>query len=91
MDLKSGYINMKQKGFAPIIILVLITLVVAGYFGYKNYWPKFQTLVTPTPTATYDPTVGQFCGGFAGVVCPKGHSCKYDGNYPDASGVCTKN
>lgn len=34
---------------------------------------------------------GQFCGGFAGVVCPEGYSCKLDGNYPDAGGVCTKN
>lgn len=48
---------MKQKGFAPIIILVLIALAVVGYFGYKNYWPKLQTLVvSPTPTATDDPT-----------------------------------
>mgnify|MGYP001558259781 CR=1 FL=1 len=33
---------------------------------------------------------GQFCGGIAGAVCPEGYSCKYDGNYPDAGGVCTK-
>lgn len=33
---------MKQKGFAPIIFLVLIALAVVGYFGYKTYWPKIQ-------------------------------------------------
>jgi len=33
---------------------------------------------------------GQFCGGITGIICPEGYSCKYDGNYPDASGVCTK-
>ncbi len=33
----------------------------------------------------------KFCGGFAGVACPEGYSCKLDGNYPDAGGVCTKN
>jgi hypothetical protein len=51
-------IIMKQKGFAPIIILVLIALAVVGYFGYKNYWPKPQTLVinSPVPSATTDPT-----------------------------------
>ena len=42
---------MKQKGFIPILILVLIALAIAGYFGYKNYWPKIQNLIPPTPTA----------------------------------------
>jgi len=28
---------MRQKGFAPIIILVLMMLVVLGYFGYKYF------------------------------------------------------
>lgn len=32
---------------------------------------------------------GQLCGGFGGISCPEGYSCKYDGNYPDAGGVCT--
>lgn len=32
----------------------------------------------------------QFCGGIAGVACPEGYSCSYDGSYPDAGGVCTK-
>lgn len=36
-------------------------------------------------------TEGKFCGGFAGVACPKGYSCKLDGKYPDAGGVCIKN
>lgn len=47
--------KMKQKGFAPIIILVLVVLVVIGYFSYKN-WAKVQTVVTPTPATTTDPT-----------------------------------
>lgn len=29
-----------------------------------------------------------FCGGIAGIVCPDGFTCKLDGNYPDAGGVC---
>lgn len=37
---------------------------------------------------------GQFCGGIAANLpenqCPDGFYCKLDGNYPDASGVCTK-
>lgn len=38
---------MKQKGFAPIIILIFIALAVVGYFGYKNYWPKISKMVSP--------------------------------------------
>lgn len=32
-----------------------------------------------------------FCGGIMGAECPSGSTCKLDGNYPDASGVCVKN
>ena len=31
-----------------------------------------------------------FCGGIAGVACPSGFACQYDGNYPDASGTCVR-
>lgn len=33
---------------------------------------------------------GSFCGGIAAIMCPDGYKCKYDGNYPDASGSCVK-
>ncbi|QQG44644.1 MAG: hypothetical protein HYW86_01900 [Candidatus Roizmanbacteria bacterium] len=33
---------------------------------------------------------GKFCGGIAGILCPDGYECKYDGNYPDAGGKCVK-
>jgi len=36
-------------------------------------------------------TNDSFCGGIAGIICPEGYKCKYDGSYPDASGVCVKN
>lgn len=31
---------------------------------------------------------GQICGGFAGLTCPKGKTCKITANHPDASGRC---
>ena len=34
---------------------------------------------------------GKFCGGIAGFPCPDGYTCKLEGNYPDAGGVCQKN
>jgi len=39
---------------------------------------------------TDESSEGKFCGGFAGVICPEGYSCKYDGDYPDAGGKCIK-
>ncbi|MGM5483063.1 MAG: putative hemolysin [Nanobdellota archaeon] len=30
----------------------------------------------------------EMCGGIQGETCPEGLVCDYDGNYPDASGVC---
>lgn len=33
---------------------------------------------------------GSFCGGIAGITCPKGYTCKLDGNYPDSGGKCVK-
>jgi len=31
------------------------------------------------------------CGGFAGLACPNGFSCKVTGAYPDALGRCVFN
>ncbi|MGE5298014.1 MAG: hypothetical protein ACM3KM_02540 [Acidobacteriaceae bacterium] len=39
-------------------------------------------------TEKEDKVSGSFCGGIAGFSCPDGYSCKYDGTYPDAGGVC---
>lgn len=53
---------MKQKGFAPILILVLVIIGVAGYFGYKyvkpiipqapHATPLVFTISSPTPDPT---------------------------------------
>ena len=29
-----------------------------------------------------------FCGGKRGIRCPNGYTCKFDGYFPDASGIC---
>lgn len=45
--------------------------------------------------STSDTVEGRFCGGIAGNLpenqCPAGYTCKLSGNYPDASGKCSKN
>ncbi|MDP3994865.1 MAG: hypothetical protein Q8P91_03460 [bacterium] len=51
------YSIVRQKGFAPLVIILAITILgVVGYFGYKNYWPKLQSVVAPIPATTSDTT-----------------------------------
>jgi len=45
---------------------------------------------SPCPTIVKKPEQGKFCGGIAGIKCPDGFVCKYNGNYPDAGGTCVK-
>lgn len=50
---------MKRNGFAPLlIILIIATLGVVGYFGYRNYLIKPQNTVisSPAPSAKSDTT-----------------------------------
>jgi hypothetical protein len=43
---------MKQKGFAPLIILLVIAIIgVVGYFGYKTYKQNASTETAATPTS----------------------------------------
>jgi len=53
----------------------------------KNFKLTDGPNLTPLPT---NPVV-QICGGILGKICPDGFTCKYDGNYPDATGSCVKN
>lgn len=43
---------MNQKGFAPILIVLLIALVIGGYFVYRNY----SQYSTKAPSSTTQPT-----------------------------------
>lgn len=36
------------------------------------------------------PERGQFCGGIGAIRCAAGFTCKLDGTYPDAGGICIK-
>jgi len=37
------------------------------------------------------PEEAKACGTIAGLICPSGYECLYDGDYPDAGGKCVKN
>ena len=84
-----------------ILLIVIICAVLFGFGGYylgkqKNKSAPVTTAYptsTPSPIPTIGPRVAQpggQCGTIAGIVCPTEYVCKYEGNYPDAAGVCVK-
>ena len=69
----------------------------AGYPILESYPRRCKTpdgrTFTETPpqqNSTARPCARQeaMCGGIAGILCCSGLTCVYDGNYPDAGGVC---
>lgn len=40
------------------------------------------------PTLINNAEEWEFCGGIAGIICEEWLTCDYDGDYPDAGGVC---
>ncbi len=67
---------------------------------YKTMLDSFKFLTDATnqsisPTITTLSPEGKFCGGIAANLpqnqCPQGYTCRLDGDYPDAGGVCVKN
>lgn len=78
------------------MILILFFVMVYGTYKMKEQAP-LPTFPSPTPTITIDNTTpnptaveGEFYGGIAGIPCSDGYSCRLEGNYPDAGGVCVK-
>ncbi|SRR5258706_8188786 len=51
---------MKQKGFAPLLILILIALATLGYFGYKYFQStnKVPAVTVSSPIPSVNPAVG---------------------------------
>lgn len=48
-----------KKGFAPILILIIVLILVGvGYFGYKNYLSKPQNVATPSAPSVCYPSQG---------------------------------
>jgi len=61
----------------------------------ENLLREFDQILSTFKFMDQSGAEGKFCGGIAANLpenqCPEGYQCKLDGNYPDASGVCTKN
>lgn len=70
----------KNPPFSGIILVLVISAFALSlfYFGYELSLSRNDT----------KPKDGIFCGGIAGIECPKGYMCRLDGNYPDAGGTC---
>ncbi|MBI2338679.1 hypothetical protein HYU95_05865 [Candidatus Daviesbacteria bacterium] len=67
------------------------------YVWFYGAWAAPYDLFNPQEADRYDGAIKDaiakyrqipFCGGIAGISCPAGFTCKLDGNYPDAGGVC---
>jgi hypothetical protein len=68
-------------GFVILLLLFTNLVLFADIFEQTNKLMKQEA---------YDASEGLFCGGIAGFLCPEGYTCKLDGSYPDAGGVCVK-
>ena len=71
-----------------IVACTLEALICPDGSSVGRTGPKCE--FSPCPTIIKKPEQGKFCGGIAGILCPKGFDCKLDGNYPDAGGTCVK-
>lgn len=83
--------SLSQKTFTPKFVGMVVLILVLGGAAYGGmwYWQK-QSLEIVVPTFTPRDEITQFCGGIAGIQCPKGYSCQLNGNYPDAGGTCAR-
>src|SRR5258705_11018007 len=86
-------------GFAGIRCQDGLTCKLAGGFAdaggrCERAVPAPTRPTVPTPTTPTQVkrggTLGGFCGGFAGIACGKGLSCKLAGRFPDAGGKCVR-
>lgn len=88
-----------------VLFLVVITSTIIAIGGWIYWTQNINKNPTSTKPGSHlqqiqDPekfaeqnqtdTLGKICGGFAGINCSTGLTCKLDGNYPDASGKCIK-
>ena len=90
-----------------IAILATVLYIISGYPKTQSVACTQEAFICPdgsavgrsgpkcefAPCPTFKKTNNQkaFCGGIAGIKCPGGYTCRYDGKYPDAGGTCIKN
>lgn len=85
--------NFTSTRFFQIVLtlsLLFFLFIVSALIAYQTGKSK-QPNVQQVQQDDSSSSEGEFCGGFAGVACPEGYTCKLDSNYPDAGGVCLKN
>lgn len=54
-------------------------------------WTLDRVLNSCLSSADENLEENKFCGGFAGIICSDGYTCKLDGDFPDSGGKCIKN
>jgi len=84
----TGFQKFLSSSVIQIVATILLMLFLFGSSALIAYQSGKQK--NQIPETNQKASEEKFCGGIAGVVCPEGYTCKLDGKYPDASGVCIK-
>lgn len=91
-DQKTGVVGGKEAMFftvqSPIEYQTTVVLRLSSSYMMeikKTDEPLADEILS---TLKFTDQKSKFCGGIAGIACPNGFTCKLDGSYPDAGGVC---
>ena len=70
-------------------------IIISRVYANQTFLTIFDQILSTFKFIDRSDAEGKFCGGIAANLpenqCPEGFSCKLDGKYPDAGGVCVKN
>ena len=83
----TGFQEFLSSSVVQIVVTLLLMLFLFGSSALIAYQSGRQKQISETNREVSEE---KFCGGIAGVICPKEYTCKLDGKYPDAGGVCIK-
>ncbi len=78
-----------SKGFAPILIVIIITALISGYLIYKDQTKPIPSSTIQLKSTTSIQQCGQEGGDVPGIPCPSGYICQPVENVAD-SAVCVK-
>ena len=81
--LDTPYIPLFLASLAFVVLLITLSPRFLFERSLDPNAPVFRPTAVPTLSRN-----GAFCGGIAATRCPEGKFCRFDGNHPDAGGIC---
>jgi len=79
--------NCGEDKMKKIFLALILIILISGCAKQELPAGKPSEQTRPTGEAKECADEGEFCGGIAGIICCGG-TCQYDGDYPDAGGIC---